>query len=193
MALPEQTEIQRSLIRDLDEGFSTLVHVYQPGIYSGAVRLTHQTQDAQDIAQDTFVRAYRALEGYDEQQIRSLQLRPWLWTIALNLCRNMAARTKRLSPLPSDDMVGFHEPEPFDVDVWTTRLGQLTQAQRTAVVLRFIVELPTKEVAAITGRPQGTVKADVSRGLDKLRTVLALETHTRTLEGTRQDIGGTND
>ncbi|GMQ99008.1 MAG: sigma-70 family RNA polymerase sigma factor [Acidimicrobiia bacterium] len=175
MTLPEQTDIQRSLIRDLDEGFSSLVKVYQPGIYSGAVRLTGHMQDAQDIAQDTFVRAYRALDRYDERQISTLQFRPWLWTIALNLCRNKATRTKQLSPLPSDDTVGFIDPEPFDVDVWRTRLDRLTQTQRTAVVLRFIVGLPVKEVAAVTGKPQGTVKADVSRGLDKLRNVLAQE------------------
>jgi len=175
MTLPEQTDIQRSLIRDLDEGFTLLVQVYQPGIYSGAVRLTHHREDAQDIAQDTFVRAYRALERYDRQQISTLQFRPWLWTIALNLCRNKATRTKRLSPLPSDDKVGFNEPEPFDVDVWRTRLDQLTQGQRTAVILRYIVGLPVKEVAAITGKPQGTIKADASRALGKLRVIVTLE------------------
>lgn len=186
MTLPEQTEIQRSLIRHLDEGFSTLVRAYQPGIYSGAVRLTHHREDAQDIAQETFVRAYRALERYDEQQIATLQLRPWLWTIALNLCRNKATRTVQLSPLPPNDTVVFREPEPFDVDGWTARLDQLTQTQRTAVVLRYVVGLPVREVADITGRPQGTIKADVSRALSKLRVALRLEEAT-------ENIGGPNE
>ena len=185
MTLPKQTAIQRSLIRDLDEGFSELVRLYQPGIYSGAVRLTHHREDAQDIAQEAFVRAYRALERYDDQQISTLQLRPWLWTIALNLCRNRATRTKTLSPLP-DDMIGFTEPEPFDVDVWSARLDQLSHSQRTAVVLRHVVGLSVKEVADATGRPEGTVKADVSRGMDKLRTIL-------TCEDANDDNGGLND
>lgn len=175
MTLHQETDIQRSLIRDLDDGFATLVHVYQPGVYSGAIRLTHNREDAQDIAQDTFVRAYRALERYDESKISTLQLRPWLWTIALNLCRNKASRTKRTSPLPDDPVAGLPEPEPFDIDMWTNRLAQLTQNQRTIVVLRYVVGLPVKEVSDITGRPQGTIKADASRALGKLRTIVTSE------------------
>ena len=54
-------------------------------------------------------------------------------------------------------------------------LGRLSDDQRTAVVLRHVVDLPIADIAEITGRPQGTVKADVSRGLARLRTALDTE------------------
>ncbi|VAV98798.1 hypothetical protein MNBD_ACTINO01-14 [hydrothermal vent metagenome] len=175
MTLPDQAEIPRMLIDDLDGGFSLMVHVFQPGIYSGAYRLTHHRQDAQEVAQDTFVRAYLALERYDSERIASLQIRPWLWTIALNLCRNRATRAKPTTPLPSEDFVATIDEEPFDHDGWNARLTPLPEPQRTAVVLRHVVDLPISEIVAITQRPEGTVKTDISRGLTRLRKILEME------------------
>ncbi len=178
MTPPDHTEIPRLLADDLDEGFSLMVHVFQPGIYSGAYRLTGHPHDAQEIAQDTFVRAYSALERYDSDRISSLQVRPWLWTIALNLCRNRAVRAKPTTTLPSEDFVATTDEEPFDHAGWSSRLAQLTGPQRTAVVLRHVVDLPIKEITDITGRPEGTIKTDISRGLARLRRILEAEETT---------------
>ncbi len=178
MTLPDQASIRRSLLADLDGGFTMLVRVYQPGVYSGAYRLTRNHQDAQEVAQDTFVRAYRALERYDDERIESLQIRPWLWTIALNLCRNRATRTRATAALPPEDVLETTDAEPFDHDGWNARLARLPAPQRTAVVLRHVVDLPIAEIAAATGRPEGTVKADISRGLSRLRRILEAEETT---------------
>jgi len=178
MTLPDQTEIRRALVDDLDTGFSLMVHTYQPDIYSGAYRLTRHPHDAQEVAQDTFVRAYSALERYDSDRIGSLEVRPWLWTIALNLCRNRAVRAKPTATLPSEDFVATTDEEPFDHAGWNSRMAQLPGPQRTAVVLRHVVDLPIKEIADITGRPEGTVKTDISRGLIRLRRILETEEAT---------------
>ncbi len=175
MTVVDQNEIQRSILDDLDGGFTLMVTTYQPGIYSGALRLTRRHDDAQEVAQETFLRAYRALERYEPKQVKSLALRPWLWTIALNLCRNKATRSRRTDPLPSEDFIGIRDDEPFDNDGWSMRLAGLSSAQRTAVVLRHVVDLPVSEISEITGRPQGTVKADISRGLSKLREIIDKE------------------
>ncbi|NHZ70945.1 MAG: sigma-70 family RNA polymerase sigma factor [Proteobacteria bacterium] len=178
MTMPEQTEIRHLLTHNLDDGFTKMVHRYQPGIYSGVVRLTRHHHDAQDVAQDTFVRAYTALEAYSDERIATLALRPWLWTIALNLCRNRATRTKQTSPLLSDDAIHHSDDEPLDLDAWNLRFDRLSIDQRNAVVLRHVVGLPIAEISTITSRPDGTVKTDISRGLDKLRVALTVEVQT---------------
>lgn len=167
--------LARSLAADFDRGFTELVRSHQAGIYAGALRLLWQPQTAEDIAQDTFLRAYRALSGYDDERIRAMRFRPWLWTIALNLCRNHATRTPATSPLPATERTGSEDAEPFDDERWNSALAGLPDPQRTAVVLRHVADLPISEIAAITGRAEGTVKSDISRGLDRLRTTLDTE------------------
>jgi RNA polymerase sigma-70 factor (ECF subfamily) len=175
MTIPPETSVCALLVENLDRGFTVLVEQYQGGIYSGALRLTRSPEDARDVAQETFLRAYRALESYDSERIETLRVRPWLWTIALNLCRSKAKRTRRTSPLPPDDTLGGDEHEHFDDDAWNARLASLSSPQRTAVVLRHIADLSIAEIAATTGRPEGTVKADISRGLTRLRTTIENE------------------
>ncbi len=165
-------EILVALTTDLDRGFTVLVHTLQPGIYSGARRFTHHHQDAQEVAQDTFLRAYAALATYDEERISNLRLRPWLWTIALNLCRT---RAKQRTPIPTaaiSDVQHLSDTEPMDDASWNVALAGLSDSQRTAVVLRHVLDLPIAEIAEITGRPEGTVKADISRGLSRLRRTI---------------------
>lgn len=168
-------EILTALTTDLDRGFTVMVHTLQPSIYSGARRLTNHHQDAQEIAQDTFLRAYTALAAYDDERITNLRLRPWLWTIALNLCRT---RAKRRTPIPTADISEHQhlsDREPLDDAAWNSALSGLSEPQRTAVVLRHVLDLPISEIAEITGRPEGTVKADISRGLSRLRTTINVE------------------
>lgn len=176
-AMPHNTDIRiRSiLIEDFDSGFTAMVKAYQPGIYSGARRLTARTHDAEDVAQDTFVRAYKALNEYKPERIAELRIRPWLWTIALNLCRNRARSKVTEWELREHDGGGTDDPDSFDDATWRIRLGSLNDAQRTAIVLRYVLDLPISEVTEITGRPEGTVKADISRALDRLRLTMEAE------------------
>ncbi len=178
MTIPPETDVRQTLVSDLDDGFTVLVESYQPGIYSGALRLTHSREDAQEVAQDTFMRAYTALGNYGEDRIKNLKVRPWLWTIAVNLCRTRAGRARSTSPLPPDDSLGGTPDDHFDDDGWNRRLDALSQPQRTAVILRHVADLPVNEIATITGRPVGTVKADISRGLARLRTIIEDEETT---------------
>ena len=80
------------LAADLDGTFEALVLAHQDRIYSIALRVLGDPRDAEEAAQDAFVRAYRALGGYDAARIRDLRLRPWLATIVLNLCRSRLTR-----------------------------------------------------------------------------------------------------
>lgn len=171
----DDAEIQRTLVSDRDVGFTMLVRRHQPGIYSGARRLTHRHEDAEEVAQDTFLRAYRALNSYDDERIRDLRLQGWLWTIALNLCRSRATRPIKETPVAAAPADSATDAIPIDAELWNQRLDRLPENQRTAVVLRHVVDLPITDIATVTGRPEGTVKADISRGLDRLRDVLKRE------------------
>jgi RNA polymerase sigma-70 factor (ECF subfamily) len=71
---------------------------------------------------------------------------------------------------------GDHDPEPPDIAAWDVRLSSLSIHQRRAVVLRHVVGMGIGEIAEATGRPEGTVKADIHRGLERLRRVMEQET-----------------
>lgn len=164
----------RRLAENLDEAFPDLVEEVQDDLYS-ALRRLHGA-DGEDLTQETLIRAYRALHGYDAERIRSLRLRGWIWTIALNLGRNHARdRARRPTLVELEDRHPAWDEEPADGAAWDRRLGRLTGPQRQAIVLRHVVGLGYDEIADATGRPEGTVKADVHRGLARLRTMMEAE------------------
>ena len=190
-----------ALADDLDGAFEALVVGHEDRLYTIALRMLGDRGDAEEAAQDAFVRAYRALASYDGERIRELRLRGWLTTIVLNRCRSVAARkaTRGPRPLPIDGDAArpIVEPEapaasaPMEVaerhaerDRWAARLLALPVSYRTAVVLRHVDGLSYPEVAAALGRPEGTVKAQVHRGIALLRTMLEAERQHRFQEMT---------
>jgi RNA polymerase sigma factor (sigma-70 family) len=175
-------ELRLALVADLDSGFSDVVRVYERVVYSVALRLSRRPADAEDFAAEAFLHAYRALRGYDAERISTLALRPWLLTILRNVTRN-AARDAARRPDPPPAFEPAEQPttapsveqqvEQRDV---ARELGAvlavLPEIQRTAVVLRHVVGLPTSEVAEVLGCPDGTAKSHISRGLRRLRALL---------------------
>lgn len=175
-----------ALADDLDGTFERLVRAHQDRLYSIALRLLGDAPDAEEAAQDAFVRAYRAMGRYEPERIRDLQLRPWLATIVLNLCRSRLSRRpaavrRQVSldgPLPGDLEPRAEETRgPAAVSArrtaaegWANLLLTLPPAYRSAVVLRHVDGLSYPELAAALDRPEGTVKAQVHRGLAMLRT-----------------------
>jgi RNA polymerase sigma-70 factor, ECF subfamily len=183
------TALINALAHDLDGAFEALVIGHQDRIYSIALRLLGDPRDAEEAAQDAFVRAYRALAGYDASRIRELRLRPWLATIVLNLCRSRLARrpaAARTSLSLDLALPGALEPRADDTHspatrtaandaarAWAELLLSLPPVYRGAVVLRHVDGLSYPELAIALGRPEGTVKAQVHRGLALLRTAFA--------------------
>jgi RNA polymerase sigma factor (sigma-70 family) len=171
---PSMNDLCQRLSRDLDGAFPDLVGLLRQDIYSGLRRL--HPAEAEDLTQETLIRAYRALAGYEPERIRQLQLRGWIWTIALNLGRNHARdRARRPQPVEYEDRHPMTDPEPPDSIAWDRRLRGLPPQQRQAVVLRHVVGLSYPEIAEVVARPEGTVKADVHRGLQKLRQIMEEE------------------
>jgi RNA polymerase sigma-70 factor (ECF subfamily) len=174
LSRPADAALIRRLVVDLDAAFPTLVEDHQDRLFTIAVRVLGNRSDAEEAAQDAFVRAYRALAGYPAERIRELRLRPWLTTIVLNVCRNRT-RVRRVATTE----LAFEpaaEPaiDPFATrharDIWAALLSSLPLAQRTAIVLRHVDGLSYAEMAEALGRPEGTLKAQVHRGLAALQT-----------------------
>ena len=181
-----EDELAAALAEDLDGSFDRLVLTHQDRIYAFGLRLTGSPRDAEEIAQDAFVRAYRALASYPPERVRALALRPWLYRIALNVFRN-AVRGRRLQLVsldhsengryqePEDDEAGRPEPRLEQAetgDVLAGLVAALPERYRVAVVLRHVEGLGYAEIARLLGQPLGTVKANVHRGVRLLRAGL---------------------
>lgn len=180
------------LADDLDWTFEAVVLAHQDRLYSIALRVLGDPADAEEAAQDALVRAYRALATYDRTRILELRLRSWLTTIVLNRCRTVLSRR---STRPTDaaasldarladglEVIAPATATPAAVaerrdarDIWADRLLQLPLAYRSAIVVRHVDGLSYPEAAIALGRPEGTVKAQVHRGVAMLRSMLEAE------------------
>jgi RNA polymerase sigma-70 factor (ECF subfamily) len=203
----QPTPLIKLLAEDLDAHFETLVQAYGNRLYAFALRLTGSPPDAEEIAQDAFVRAYQALRRYEPARIRDLAVRPWLYQIALNVARNrVRGRRLRLVPLESTDEDGDGglgrpiEPVADERDGPEATVARREQGAelaalvaalpgryRAAVVLRHVEELSYGEIAAVLGQSVGTVKSNVHRGVRILRDAIErAEVETPALAGERR-------
>lgn len=158
-----------------DRVFERMVHEHQDRIFALGLALTGNRHDAEDVAQDTFIRAYKALSSYPPDRIRDLKQRAWLHRIAVNVVRNrvrgVRPRLVELNGSEPDHGLGPEERvlRKTQVDEVAERVACLPARYREAVVLRHVQELSYAEVAEALAQPVGTVKANVHRGLKLLR------------------------
>ena len=167
--------------------FERIVEEYQRRLYGFALRMTGNREDAEEIVQDAFVRAYRALGKMSAEQRADLRLQPWLYTITLNVTRNRL-RTKRPSNVALDALAdpdailresneGPPQPESIveqntEIALVERALLQLPMHLRAAATLRFIEGRSHPEIAEILNQPIGTVKSHVHRAVRILRRIL---------------------
>src|SRR5262249_23654681 len=188
-AMAGEHSLEAALARDLEGCFERMVREYQDRLYSFAHRLSGNAEDAEEIAQDAFVRAYRAMRTYPAQRIRALSLKAWLYRITLNVARNRM-RGKRHVHVSIDERDGDGrarwEPEDdpesrpdtrFEVrrrraDLATLVAG-LPDRYRSALILRYMEGLKLEEVASVLNQPLGTVKSNVHRAVNALRVAIS--------------------
>jgi RNA polymerase sigma factor (sigma-70 family) len=186
--MDHDTALAAGLAHDLDGAFPDLVAAHVDRLYSIALRLLGDRSDAEEVAQDALVRAHRAMAGYEADRIAELRLRPWLASIAVNLARNRRRRIADRRPPDSLEPLleaGFDPRDAATVEPASVAerrasaedlaalLLRLPTPVRAAVILRHVEGFSVAETAAVLGRPEGTIKAQVSRGLERLRTLLA--------------------
>lgn len=173
VAVDERELVNRSCAGDLD-AFEDLVRIHQDRIYNLAYRITGNHEDANDAAQDAFVRAYQALSGFR----RDAAFSTWLYRIATNAALDLVRRRPAIPPveLPAD------QPSAADpaADVHRREVrrrvhaavGHLPAEYRAVVVLRDLQGLAYEEIARVLHIPIGTVRSRLSRGREVLRAHL---------------------
>jgi RNA polymerase sigma-70 factor (ECF subfamily) len=171
------------LARDLEAAFPEFLVHHQDLVYGLALRSARHPQDAEDLAQEAFIRAYRALKGYEKARIEGLRSRGWLAAIVRNLGRDRGRRRRPLDAL-LDDIGERADPGPGpdgvvaareSAEAWRARLETLPPRYRRAVELRHVMGLGYPDVAEALGHPVGTVKSDVHRGVRLLRDAFLQE------------------
>jgi RNA polymerase sigma-70 factor (ECF subfamily) len=170
------------------DAFERIVDDYQHRLYGFSLRMTGNREDAEEIVQDAFVRAFRALEKMSREQRAGLRLQPWLYTIALNVTRNRLRGKRPINValdaladpdalLNKDTREGPEQPEAIvnraaDMALVEQALLRLPMHLRAAATLRFIAGHSHPEIAEILNQPIGTVKSHVHRAVRVLRRIL---------------------
>ena len=165
--------------------FGELFARWAPALVRVAQRQLGTRADAEDVVQQTFLQLHRARRDFK----LGMKLRPWLFTIALNLCRDLQRYRGRRHETPVDDVVLV-----ADTPATTARedaelkarvrsaLGQLSAEQRAVIELHWFDELPFGEIATIVGASAGAVRVRAHRGYEALRKTLGGEVGLPSLE-----------
>jgi RNA polymerase sigma-70 factor (ECF subfamily) len=179
MTLTDEELVTRSMGGDTDS-FNQLVLRWERPIYALAYRVIGREEEARDVCQDTFLRAYRALPGFKGQA----KFSSWLYRIALNLCRDWIRRQRRAPvmqmPEGVDPLEMAAEREPAEsIETLVARrelsavveeaMARLPEEQRTAIILKEYHGMTFQEIADLQGCPLSTVKTRLYQGLSVLR------------------------
>lgn len=179
ISVTDEELVARSRSGDVDS-FNELIVRWERPIYALAYRVIGREEDARDVCQDTFLRAYRALPGFKGEA----KFSSWVYRIALNLCRDWIRRQRRapVTQMPEDvdilEAAAIAEPQPSVEDLVARRelssvveaaMAHLPEEQRTAIILKEYHGLTFQEIADLQGCPLSTVKTRLYQGLSVLR------------------------
>ena len=169
------TDLVRSTLDGDTRAFTELVDRHAPACLRYATRMLGDHADAEDAAQESFLRAHRALPSYDAE----LPFRTWLFAILINRCRTaLARRVKRARRIIVDDDVLAVALAPDDGRSFEVRdeiewaVATLPGEQREAFLLRHVEGLSYEEMAKATGAGLSALKMRVKRATERLRILL---------------------
>jgi RNA polymerase sigma-70 factor, ECF subfamily len=179
MTLTDDELVARSMGGDTDS-FNQLILRWERPIYALAYRVIGREEEARDVCQEAFLRAYRALPGFKGQA----KFSSWLYRITLNLCRDWIRKQRRqpVSQFPEDadidEMASAAGPSESIEDLVARRelsgvveqaMSHLPEEQRTAIILKEYHGMTFQEIADLQGCPLSTVKTRLYQGLSVLR------------------------
>lgn len=175
---------EHELIQSARAGDSTawnaLVQAHREPVFRFAYLLLHDPAEAEDAAQETFVRAYRAFDSFDADR----RLQPWLFGIAANVARNRkrslgryAAAVQRFISrrTPAQQPVEQRTEARLEAETLWRAVRRLKQADQAVLYLRYFLDLSVQETAESLDVAPGTVKSRTFRALDRLRAVIREE------------------
>lgn len=176
-----EQEIISAVLSGKTEAYALLVARYQKPIYNLMVRMTGSLEDAADLTQDTFIKAFESLHRFQTGR----KFFPWLYALGLNHSRNflLKRKTSRERVVAIDDIEtgsGLDYPGQeeenqcvrLDLNRVRSALDRLPAEYREALILRYHQELPLEDVATALDVSLSAAKMRVHRGLKKLRAIL---------------------
>lgn len=179
-----ENEIIRSVLRGNVNDFEKLVTAYEKNVYNIALRMVGDPEDAADMTQETFIKAYRSLSGFRGDS----KFSSWLYRIASNVCLDFLRSRSRhpqvsLSTVDEDDRATFELPDmrqnpeeqlmkKLGMEAVRRGLEQLPEQQRQILVLRELGGLSYAELAQTLGLEEGTVKSRIFRARKRLCALL---------------------
>jgi RNA polymerase sigma-70 factor (ECF subfamily) len=157
--------------------FETLVDMHAKYVYNLALRVVQNPQEAEDLAQEAFLRAWRGLPSFRGQS----KFSTWLYRIVTNLCYNQLPRIKRelISLVPDEEAVRLPDvrsaPEEVVIDAELRShlhniIEELPESYRLLITLRHLQNMSYKEISVVTGMPLGTVKTGIFRARHMLKS-----------------------
>jgi RNA polymerase sigma-70 factor (ECF subfamily) len=182
-----QEEIQGAVEGD-PASWQALVSRHRQAVFRLAYLILGNAFDAEDIAQEAFLKAYQALHRFDRQR----PLRPWLLRIARNLAYNRLRSKKRQNGL-FVRLLRQQSPQPFagreleqssqTESVWSG-IHSLSRQDQEVIFMRYFLEMGEGEMADSLDVARGTVKSRLHRALNRLQGVLIRQAHGTRMDGT---------
>jgi len=173
----QDSELVRRAQKGDTQAFESLVVEHQQFVFNLALRAVGDPREAEDVAQESFVRAWLALPNFRGQS----QFRTWLYRIVTNLCYNRLPRLRRdLSAFGEDQVLDVPDETDVVANVETNQTRKFLHAQidnlpesyRLLISLRYQQELSYEEIAQVLSLPLGTVKTGLFRAKERLREKL---------------------
>ena len=164
--------------------FGRLVEFHQQRVFRTARAILGNDADAQDAAQEAFLRAFRHLASFDPTR----DLAAWLYKLTVNVCRDMVRRRPGTGTAEIDtEVLAARDPGPFETaalheqrDLTRRAIARLPYKERAAITLRDLEGLTTAEVATALGTTQATVRSQVSAARAKLRRYILGDRRSQT-------------
>jgi RNA polymerase sigma-70 factor (ECF subfamily) len=176
-----ESELVRRALRGEADAWESLVHANRQAVFRLAYLLVGSAADAEDVAQETFLRAYHALPRFDAER----PLRPWLLKIAANLARNQRRSLGRYLAAVGRWFQSDERPAETGVEAAAGRrreshlvceaVRRLSDGDQQVIYLRYFLDLSVEETAETMSIPPGTVKSRLHRALERLRRVVERE------------------
>jgi RNA polymerase sigma-70 factor, ECF subfamily len=177
--LPTDEDLVAAVQAGDSSAFDVLVRRWDRKIQGAAYRVLGSDDEARDVSQEAFLKAYRGLPGFKGDA----RFSSWLYQIALNLCRDRLRRRKGREFVSLDDVAPVVRSGPSVADVVESRdlarrvasaVEALSADQREVIVLKEYEGLTFPEIAEVLGIPVSTVKTRLYRGLVQLRALLEM-------------------
>jgi RNA polymerase sigma-70 factor (ECF subfamily) len=152
------------------EAYGVIVKRYMHSAYYIALGLVHNQQDALDVSQDAFIKAFRKIKMFDTR----MPFFPWFYRLLRNLCIDHLKRKNRARAIPLEDvhiLTQEKEDRELKETLWKG-IEKLPFEQREIVILRYFQQLSYAEIAEIVGKPLGTVMSSLFYAKKKLKEIL---------------------